>query len=1018
MDRINDEDLYDVIGYTLKYGTDPTDLDLVEPFEAGTNVNYSLSFDGEDDYIMMENFQIPDPYLYDATIELWFKSNIDPQSFSEEGFQGAHLFKKSGLYEEMDLRLFEDSLGFEWESNIFGIQEGVHMLQGAYNDANWHHYAVQISDDLLSVFLDGVNVHEEIVSEDAPNFFDFSGPFNNLLIGVNSDQQSSFFKGLISEMKISSVAQYSNNFNPDSLIADESTVSLWKFNTNSGDVLYDLSGNENHGAIYGDPTWTTDVPALYGQAGLIVGTSYTTEFDLSDNTRYYWQVTATDLSGATYETEIQSFIVNLENDNPDMFSLLAPENTSMVIDLTPTFYWEVPIDQDDTRSRSIENYFIYYGTGIEDLTVEVVNSNSFTVLEPLIEDTTYFWKVVARDDDGGETQTETWSFWTNSVNSSPTDFILLTPEENQDVNLRPTFSWTESNDIDLYDEVGYTIQIGTDPFNLEDVIPPAQIDEENFSVEFDGQDDFIEVGYFEGLDISENYTWIFDVQFYDINSNAMLIENNSFYNTDGYYINYVDGRVWFSLCSDGTCYQYSTTENNFLNDIWYNIQIVKLDGVMSIYVDGVNVTDEVSYNITPEEDISQYYVSNTESLIIGLNTSGDPQPFSGKIDRLSLWGMALDEMQVEYYHTTSPSGLEEGIIGYWNFNQGDGDIVSDLSGNENNASLNGTVWVQEEESDVGQNNNITFYLPQDDLMDNTEYYWQVTAFDQSGATSSTPMQSFFVNSDNDNPTGFTLQSPDSGSFIPNSSEILLFWDLTTDIDGDQVNYELYFGNTLETMELVDVVGVNYYEMQNLIEETYFWSVTAFDDLGGSASSPVWSFEVVSATNNAPLPFSILSPSNGGQSDSLQVELTWEPTTDFDLGDTVSYQVELGESINSLISVYNGTETVFTTEELLDNTTYFWRVLARDLNGATTENNGGIFTFTVNTENDLPSDFALLLPENGAVVTDLTPTFMWEEPTDEDDAVAIIGTGLSSFNPNIFQAGFGRGGPLIGQVYRV
>ena len=83
-------------------------------------------------------------------------------------------------------------------------------------------------------------------------------------------------------------------------------------------------------------------------------------------------VTATDLSGATYETEIQSFIVNLENDNPDMFSLLAPENTSMVIDLTPTFYWEVPIDQDDTRSRSIENYFIYYGTGIEDLTVEVV----------------------------------------------------------------------------------------------------------------------------------------------------------------------------------------------------------------------------------------------------------------------------------------------------------------------------------------------------------------------------------------------------------------------------------------------------------------------------------------------------------------------------------------------------------------------------------------------------------------------------------------------------------------------
>ena len=58
-------------------------------------------------------------------------------------------------------------------------------------------------------------------------------------------------------------------------------------------------------------------------------------------------------------------------------------------------------------------------------------------------------------------------------------------------------------------------------------------------------------------------------------------------------------------------------------------------------------------------------------------------------------------MQVEYYYTTSPSGLEE-VIGYWNFNQGDGDIVSDLSGNENNGSLNGTVWVQEEESISGK----------------------------------------------------------------------------------------------------------------------------------------------------------------------------------------------------------------------------------------------------------------------------------------------------------------------------
>ena len=38
----------------------------------------------------------------------------------------------------------------------------------------------------------------------------------------------------------------------------------------SGLNVYDLSGNENHGEIYGEPTWTTDVPLHYGQAGLIL----------------------------------------------------------------------------------------------------------------------------------------------------------------------------------------------------------------------------------------------------------------------------------------------------------------------------------------------------------------------------------------------------------------------------------------------------------------------------------------------------------------------------------------------------------------------------------------------------------------------------------------------------------------------------------------------------------------------------------------------------------------------------
>ena len=76
------------------------------------------------------------------------------------------------------------------------------------------------------------------------------------------------------------------------------------------------------------------------------------------------------------------------------------------------------------------------------------------------------WKV---DNDGGETVSECWSFYTNSENSSPSEFTLLFPEHESEVTtLQPTLNWTESTDIDLYDNLTYTVSYGLDPNNLEE----------------------------------------------------------------------------------------------------------------------------------------------------------------------------------------------------------------------------------------------------------------------------------------------------------------------------------------------------------------------------------------------------------------------------------------------------------------------------------------------------------------------------------------------------------------------
>ena len=39
-----------------------------------------------------------------------------------------------------------------------------------------------------------------------------------------------------------------------------------------------------------------------------------------------------------------------------------------------------------------------------------------------------------------------------------------------------------------------------------------------------------------------------------------------------------------------------------------------------------------------------------------------------------------------------PTGNEAGLVGYWNFNEGSGNTVTDLSGNGNNGTISGATW--------------------------------------------------------------------------------------------------------------------------------------------------------------------------------------------------------------------------------------------------------------------------------------------------------------------------------------
>ena len=64
------------------------------------------------------------------------------------------------------------------------------------------------------------------------------------------------------------------------------------------------------------------------------------------------------------------------------------------------------------NSRSIEGYDVFISPDIlfTDIEPVHVDSNTYTIDTNLIEDLEYYWKVVAIDDDGGQTESEVFSF--------------------------------------------------------------------------------------------------------------------------------------------------------------------------------------------------------------------------------------------------------------------------------------------------------------------------------------------------------------------------------------------------------------------------------------------------------------------------------------------------------------------------------------------------------------------------------------------------------------------------------
>jgi len=166
--------------------------------------------------------------------------------------------------------------------------------------------------------------------------------------------------------------------------------------------------------------------------------------------------------------------------------------------------------------------------------------------------------------------------------------------------------------------------------------------------------------------------------------------------------------------------------------------------------------------------------------------------------------------------------------------------------------------------------------------------------------------------------------------------------------GDTVTYDVYLGTSSSPSLLSDNQAATTYDPGILAyNTTYYWYIAATDNHGTPNSGPTWDFTTESP-DNPPFTPSSPSPLNHATNISINADISWTGG-DADLGDTVTYDIYLGTSwpapFRTTIGSYAATQSPITHDPgpLMPGTTYYWRIVARDNHGVTTE--GSVWDFT-------------------------------------------------------------------------
>ena len=295
----------------------------------------------------------------------------------------------------------------------------------------------------------------------------------------------------------------------------------------------------------------------------------------------------------------------------------------------------------------------------------------------------------------------------------------------------------------------------------------------------------------------------------------------------------------------------------------------------------------------------------------------------------------------------------------------------------------GGSWVT-----TNSNNFITFITP---LAQGTKFYWNARATNPIGTRYANGAEFNFTTGTLPGPFGKTSPNPSGVTNQPVA--LTLNWGTSTPNGTGTTTYEYCYiassvgdcSNALATW--TNVGSLTTASISGLSESTlYKWQVRAVNVIGytyadgGSTSTQNWSF----TTGTLPPAFSKSLPANGATGFSINPTLTWATS----LGAT-SYEYCYALTAPDCTSTGGGIWTPNSTNAsvalptLLEGTSYYWSVRAKNAIGTRYSNSDSVYSFTTG---HLPGAFTKSSPADNATNVILGPTLQWNASSSSDGAI--------------------------------